>query len=56
MNDDNYLYRVVVRYDDPRGGIWHGPIESLEEANARVLIEAARVYGRAWVEVVGRKK
>ncbi len=44
------IWRVVVRYDDPRGGIWRGPLESRKEAERRLYVEAARVHGSIWVE------
>lgn len=47
------LWRVVVKYDDPRGGIWRGPIESRENAEKRLAKEAERVRGRVWLENIG---
>ena len=49
MTEQTY-WRVVVRYDDPRGGTWYGPVETLEEAQKRLTLEQSRVHGRAWIE------
>lgn len=43
-------WRVVVLYDDPRGGVWRGPPETKDEAEERLSIERARVHGIAWTE------
>lgn len=48
MNEEKW--RVVVRYDDPRGGLWRGPPETREEAQARLRVLAERVHGSAWLE------
>jgi hypothetical protein len=43
-------YRVVVVYDDPRGGIWRGPWETMDAARERLIIEKSRVHGVAHIE------
>lgn len=44
---------VVVRYDDPRGGIYRGPLlDSAEEAKKQLELELSRVHGTAWIEEV----
>jgi hypothetical protein len=50
MQNQDRKYRVVIRYDDPRGGIWRGPIEDRASAEARLLTEAARAHGSVWIE------
>ena len=46
------IYRVIVRYDDPRGGIWRGPLETRASADARLKQESARVHGSTWIEAI----
>lgn len=46
-------YRVVVIYDDPRGGIWRGPIEPIDKAEERLARELQRVRGSAVIERAG---
>jgi hypothetical protein len=46
------VWRVVVVYDDPRGGIWRGPLEDRASAEARLAREAARVRGSARLETL----
>lgn len=43
-------WRVVVRYSDWRGGVWHGPAEDRASAEKRLATEQARVRGSAWIE------
>lgn len=46
-------YRVIVRYDDPRGGIYRGPVlDTLEAAKKQLAIELGQVHGTAWIEEV----
>jgi hypothetical protein len=54
MMDTQYegKWRVVVRYDDPQGGIWRGPLEDHASAVARFGAEAARVRGTVTLEKV----
>jgi hypothetical protein len=46
-------WRVVVRYDDPRGGIYRGPTLTRKEAERHLVSEQSRVCGTAWIEKVG---
>lgn len=41
----NPLYQIVIDYTDPRAGLYHGPVESLDEANARAQRERRFVHG-----------
>jgi hypothetical protein len=41
-NADDYRFRVVIVYDDPRAGIWRGPWENRESAYRRLIQETDR--------------
>lgn len=45
-------WRVVVRYDDPRGGTWRSVPMPREQAEQQLEIELNRVRGNAWLEGV----
>lgn len=49
---DERLFRVVIVYDDPRGGTWRGPLETYEKARARLIDEAKRARGSVRLEQV----
>ena len=46
------MWRVVIVYDDPRGGTWRGPIEDFDTAKKRFVIEAGRAHGTVRLEKV----
>jgi hypothetical protein len=47
---DEKIWRVVVTFDDARGGDWYGPLETLAEAKARLKEESVWSRQVQWIE------
>jgi hypothetical protein len=49
LNDEKF-WRVVVSYENARGGDWYGPLETLADAEARLKREESWSRQFAWIE------
>jgi hypothetical protein len=47
---DEKIWRVVVSYENARGGDWYGPLETLAEAKARLKQELKWSRQCEWIE------